>query len=66
MLVDYQQGPLADYVPYCSLTDTTFHRLAALQPRRLATMHGSVYVGDGSKALHDLATVWWEVLSSPL
>lgn len=28
------------------------------------TMHGSVYVGDGSKALHDLATVFREVLGS--
>ncbi len=63
MLVDYQQGSLADYVPYCSVTDATLHRLAALQPRRLTTMHGSVFVGDGSKALHDLATVWREVLS---
>ncbi|TKB91170.1 MAG: MBL fold metallo-hydrolase [Nitrospira sp.] len=65
-LVDYQQGPLANYVPYCSLTDATLHRLAALQPKRLATMHGSVYVGDGSKALHDLAAVWREVLSPQL
>ncbi len=64
-LVDYQQGPLANYVPYCSLTDATLHRLAALQPKRLATMHGSVYVGDGSQALRDLAAVWREVLSSP-
>ena len=64
-LVGYQQGPLANYVPYCSLTEATLNRLAALQPRRLATMHGSVYVGDGSKALHDLAVVWQEVLSSP-
>jgi flavorubredoxin len=64
-LVDYQQGPLANYVPYCSLTESTLHRLAALQPRRLATMHGSVYVGDGSKALHDLAAVWGEVLNRP-
>lgn len=62
-LVHYQQGPLANYVPYCSLTDTTLDRLAALQPRRLATMHGSVYVGDGSKALQNLAAVWREVLS---
>jgi flavorubredoxin len=38
-LVDYQQGPLANYAPYCSLTDATLHRLAALQPKRLATMH---------------------------
>jgi flavorubredoxin len=64
-LVDYQQGPLANYVPYCSLTDATLDRLAALQPKRLATMHGSVYVGDGSQALRDLAAVWREVLSSP-
>ena len=62
-LVGYQQGPLANYVPYCSLTETTLDRLAALQPRRLATMHGSVYVGDGSKALQNLAAVWREVLS---
>jgi hypothetical protein len=54
---------LANYVPYCSLTDATLHRLAMLQPKRLATMHGSVYVGDGSQALHDLAAVWREVLS---
>lgn len=62
-LVDYQQGPLANYVPYCSLTDATLDRLASLQPKRLATMHGSVYVGDGSQALDDLAAVWRAVLS---
>lgn len=61
-LVEYQQGPLANYMPYCTLTDATLQRLAALQPKRLATMHGSVYVGDGSKALQDLALVWREVL----
>ncbi|MBX3302442.1 MAG: MBL fold metallo-hydrolase [Nitrospira sp.] len=62
-LMDYQQGPLANYVPYCSLTDATLHRLAALHPKRLATMHGSVFVGDGSKALRDLSAVWREVFS---
>lgn len=62
-LVEYQQGPLANYMPYCTLTDATLQRLAALQPKRLATMHGSVYVGDGSKALQDLAIIWREVLS---
>ncbi len=62
-LVSYQQGPLANYVPYCSVTETTMNRLAALQPKLLATMHGSVYVGDCSQALKDLATVWREVLS---
>lgn len=61
-LVEYQQGPLANYMPYCTLTDATLQRLAALQPKRLATMHGSVYVGDGRKALQDLAMIWREVL----
>ncbi|MBX3327951.1 MAG: MBL fold metallo-hydrolase [Nitrospira sp.] len=63
-LVGYQRGPLANYVPYCSLTEATLNRLAALQPKRLATMHGSVYVGDGSQALHGLAAVWRDVLNT--
>ena len=62
VLVEYQQGSLANYIPYCTLTNPTLKRLAALQPKTLATMHGSVYVGDGGKALHDLATVFREVL----
>lgn len=63
-LIEYQQGPLANYLPYCTLTDPTLKRLAALQPKVLATMHGSVYAGDGSKALHDLAIVLREILGS--
>ncbi|MFO0776469.1 MAG: MBL fold metallo-hydrolase [Nitrospira sp.] len=63
-LMGYQRGPLANYVPYCSLTEATLNRLAALQPKRLATMHGSVYVGDGSQALHGLAAVWRDVLNT--
>ncbi len=64
VLVEYQQGPLANYMPYCTLTDPTLQRLAALQPKTVATMHGSVYVGDGGKALRDLATVFREVLGA--
>ena len=62
VLVAYQQGPLANYMPYCTLTHPTLARLAALRPRTLATMHGSVYAGDGAQALHDLAQVFREVL----
>jgi flavorubredoxin len=62
VLVEYQQGPLANYLPYCTLTDATLKRLAELRPRTLATMHGSVYVGDGSQALLDLADVFRDVL----
>ena len=53
VLVEYQQGPLANYLPYSTLTEPTLHRLAALQPKTLATMHGSVFVGDGDRALRD-------------
>ena len=62
VLLEYQQGPLANYLPYCTLTDATLKRLAALQPKTLGTMHGSVYVGDGSQALLDLAEVFLDVL----
>ena len=63
-LVSYQQGPLANYMPYCSLTEATLKRLASLQPKRLATMHGSVYVGDGRTARRELAAVWRDVLTT--
>ncbi len=62
VLVEYQEGPLANYLPDCTLTDPTLKRLAALRPRTLATMHGSVYVGDGNQALLDLAGVFRDVL----
>lgn len=62
VLVEYQQGPLANYMPYSTLTEPTIHRLAGLQPKTLATMHGSAYIGDGSRALRDLANIFKEVL----
>jgi flavorubredoxin len=62
VLVEYQQGPLANYMPYSTLTEPTLHRLAELQPKTLATMHGSAYIGDGSRALRDLANMFKDVL----
>lgn len=62
VLTEYQQRPLANYMPYCTLTDPTLTRLAALKPKTLATMHGSVYVGDGARALQELSQVFREVL----
>jgi hypothetical protein len=35
---------------------------AEVQPKTLATMHGSAYVGDGARALRDLATVFKGIL----
>jgi flavorubredoxin len=48
----YQASPvLMDYVPYSENTKRQLARLAALQPRTLAAMHGSTFVGDGAAML---------------
>ena len=48
----YQRSPvLMDYVPYTENTKRQLANLAALQPRVLAAMHGSTFVGDGAAAL---------------
>ena len=62
-LLEYQQGPFANYLPYTPYTEATLQRLAALKPRTIATMHGSTFVGDGAQALRDLAQVLKEVLA---
>ena len=62
-LVDYQTGPFANYMPYTKHTDGILQGLAALNPRTLAPMHGSAYVGDGARAIRDLAVVMREVLA---
>src|SRR5688572_194208 len=62
-LIDYQAGPFANYMPYTKHTDGVLQKLAALNPRTLAPMHGSAYVGDGARAIRDLAVVMREVLA---
>ena len=64
-LLEYQKGPFANYLPYTPNTDGILQRLARLEPKTLATMHGSVFRGDGGRALRDLARVMREVLGSP-
>ena len=61
-LIEYQQGPFANYMPYTPYTDATLKRLAALQPKTLAIMHGSTFVGDGAQAFTDLARVIKDIL----
>lgn len=39
-------------------TPTTIERLAGLQPRTVAAMHGSSFTGDCAAALHDLANFY--------
>jgi hypothetical protein len=62
-LIEYEAGPFAHYMPWTPQTAERFERLAALAPARVATMHGSTYVGDGARALRDLATVTREMLA---
>lgn len=51
-LTAYQQSPLLmDYMPYTENTRLQLAKLAALQPRTLAAMHGSTFVGDGAAML---------------
>jgi flavorubredoxin len=60
-MLSYQKGPFAGYLPYTKNTEPTLHRLAALRPTTLATMHGSVLCGDGEQALRALARVLREI-----
>ncbi len=52
----YQAHPvLMDYLPLTPDTRRRLHELADLQPRVLAAMHGSTFVGDGGAALRAAA-----------
>ena len=62
MLLEYQQGPFANYMPFTSKTEQMLTRLAELKPKTIAPMHGSTYVGDGESAIYDLAQVMKDVL----
>ena len=61
-LVDYQASPLANYMPYTKHTDGILQKVASLEPRTVAPMHGSAFGGDGAQAVRDLAVVMREVL----
>jgi flavorubredoxin len=58
---NYQTGILADYVPYTHLTSRNLKKLAQLQPKTLATMHGSSFTGDCARALRELDTAMRDV-----
>jgi flavorubredoxin len=62
-LIEYQKGPLADYLPYTTRTARILNRLAELKPKTIAPMHGSAYAGDCESAIHDLAQVMKDVLA---
>jgi flavorubredoxin len=58
----FQGGPMANYMPYTRNTEAQIRELASLKPRACATMHGSTFLGDGEKALLDMAAVLKELL----
>lgn len=60
-MLEMQAGPLANYFPYTANTDNEVKRLAALKPKLLATMHGSVFEGNGEQAMLDYADVLREI-----
>ena len=60
-MLEYEKGPLMGYTPYTHNTPKLLHSLADLQPKTLATMHGSSFHGDCSKALTDLNLVMKEL-----
>jgi len=53
-IVANRTTPFANDMPYTAYTDATLERLAALEPRTLAVMHGSSFRGDGRRALREL------------
>ena len=60
-LKEYQAGILAEYVPYASITAQNLKKLADLNPKTLAVMHGSSFTGDCAQALDDLEVVLRDV-----
>lgn len=59
-----QQSDFANAYPFTPQTEVTLNRLADLDPKTLAIMHGSAFIGDGKNALNDLAVVMREILTT--
>ena len=60
--IDSKGGPLDGYMPYTRNTDDTIKKLAALKPRTIAVMHGSVFNGDGESAFLDYGVMLRELI----
>lgn len=60
-MLEMQASPLADYLPYTPKTEATLKRVAALKPRTIASMNGSIYSGDGEQAIFEYSEVLKEV-----
>lgn len=65
-MIEFENGPLMEYSPYTSKTKYYLSKLADLNPSTLATMHGSSYNGDCTKALLELDNVMKELWDSKI
>ena len=63
-LLAYQAGPLAHAFQYTPLMEETLRKLAGLEPKQLAIMHGSSFRGDGGRALSELAEMFAATLGA--
>jgi len=61
-MIDFQSTQLQNSISYSSTTERQMVKLAGLQPKTLAIMHGSSFAGDGRNAIRNLASVMKEVL----
>lgn len=60
-MLEMQASPLADYLPYTPKTDATLKRIGALKPKTVASMHGSIYTGNGEQAIIEYSEALKEV-----
>jgi flavorubredoxin len=60
-ILTFEAGPLMDYGPYNHKTRKLLNQLADLEPKTLATMHGSSFFGDCAQVLKDLDLVMQEI-----
>ncbi len=61
-MIDGQHSLFADAMPYSTRTEANLTKLAELNPKTFATMHGSSFTGDGVGAIRDLGIIMREVL----
>ena len=66
-MLEASRGTPMDWcIPWTPQARARLERLAALQPRVCATMHGSAYIGDGAAELRTLADMLDEVYGGAL
>jgi len=61
-MIDGQKSPFADATPYTQQTEANLQKLAALEAKTFAAMHGSSFAGNGANLLRDFGIAIREVL----